>query len=247
MVFHVAAFYGTVAAETDETELDVVPDDVLTRTGDTRFSVPGDLARLAFAVKNIDARDMQIFTPSLEVRRIIKHIRPTLWEYGMVDESPVSLVPTEEMSVITENPSTSDENHAVIVALGEVELADLADAMLVKATATADIAAGVWNTVKVTPEVQLEAGSYQLIGCVPYVGISGAFKAVRFIFSGQVFRPGLLALDNNKEVYPTLALCGRGINFGTFTHLTFPEVQVFSDNAGSSVDIELWMYLKKTA
>jgi len=185
MVFHLAAFYESVPAGADDYEMDVVTDDVLTRTGDERFAVPGELAKLAFAVKSKDNRDIKVYTPSLEVRRINKYIRPTLWEYGIVDESNVTLVPTEELSVITENPSGSDEVQAVVVALGEIEPADLSDALLVKATATADIAAGVWNSVKVTPELQLEAGSYQLVGCVPYVDIAGAFKAVRFIFSGR--------------------------------------------------------------
>jgi len=247
MVFHLAAFYESVPAGASDYEMDVVPDDVLTRTGDERFAIPGDLPRLAFAVKSKDDRDMLIYTPSLEVRRINKYIRPTLWEYGMVDETVVSLVPTEELSVITENPDTADEVQAVIVALGEVEPADISDALLVKATATADLTAGVWNTVKVTPEVQLEAGSYQLVGCVPYIGVSGAFMAVRFLFSGQVYRPGLLAMNVDSEVYPNLSLAGRGINFGTFTHLTFPEIQVFTDTAATGASVELWMYLRKTA
>jgi len=244
MVWHLCAFSASVPAGAVDYELTAVTDDVLTRSGTTRFFVPEDVARLAFVAKFRANRATRVFTPSLEVRRIRKHVKITSVANGIVDETPVTLVPTEELSVLASNPGTSAETNACLVALGTPELTDLSDAMLVRATATANLTAGAWTTVKITPEVQLEAGSYQLVGVIPYVGTTNDFKAVRFLIAGQVYRPGILALDSNAVVDPD-SLAGRGLNFGSFTHLTVPEIQVFSVVGGSGIPIELWLYLKK--
>ena len=93
-----------------------------------------------------------------------------------------------------------------------------------------------WTTVKVTPEIQLEAGTYALLGAVCY---SANAIACRLIVPGMVWRPGFLAVSGNNE-YAALEKIENikdsilATEYGRFTHLALPEVQFLASSADSS-------------
>jgi len=249
-MIHTCAFYGSVPANTEH-EIDVIPDDVLTRTANTRFMVPADYARIASAVTYTDTNGPAplVYTPSLEVRRLKKRIIPinAINDDGKTvnyDRKPVTLVPTEEISVIVKNTSTSASRPCyVFLNLGTFEPVEAEDVIIVKASGSTTLVANQWTSVKIVPEIQLEAGSYQLLGFIP---ISANCIYARVLITGQVARPGYpgikasddydLKIEEFEERYPFQ-------NCGVFPHTAIPEFQFLASSADSSEIV--YMFLRK--
>jgi hypothetical protein len=258
MPLHLFAYYENLAANAFK-EVTVVRDDVLTRTSDTRFMIPAGLHNVYFGfVGGATLGDAYIFTPSLETKKfrcrlipkkvgdtVIDKYNPEVW----VPDPPIRLMDTEELSLYAQNTSTSATSATVgVFALGLDTLPPIpaGERILVKATGTTTLTAYTWTTVRVIPEVQLEAGTYALIGFIP---ISDGCIAARVIIPGQVWRPGVIgiagtepsALDfENKlfDKYPKYEM-------GRFSHITIPEFQFLSKTADTSEVV--YMYLVKVA
>jgi len=248
MVMHTFAFYKGKTTTTEE-EIDVVPDDVLTRTATTRFMIPAGLTKLywGFAGTNY-LGEARLYTPSLETRKYKLRIIPRniagydpSSDYGYIFRPvpPISFVATEELSFYASVTDVTTTRHVVgIFTLGPDTLPPVpsGEPIWVKCTGSTTLTTWRWTSVKLTPEVQLEAGTYALVNAI---GISANAIAIRFIIPGLVWRPGFPAIRASDE-FSGLSLWRRikdqviETDYGRFSHLGLPEVQFLSAAADTS-------------
>jgi hypothetical protein len=250
-MIHTCAFYESISANTTK-EVSVIPDDILTRTADTRFMVPNDFARVDSAIvyKDTQIALPRIFSPSLETRKIYKRLFPVnSWnddgQNVLIDQKSVTLVPTEEFTVIAQNTDSANaRNVLVVLNLGNKEPVEADDVLIALATGSTTLSPYKWTSVKVVPEIALEAGSYQLLGFIP---ISAGCICARVLISGQVARPGfpgIKASSINNLKLGNLYDAFKFQNCGVFPHTAIPEFQFLSTSADTSQYVI--MFLKKT-
>jgi len=257
MAQHLAAFYKSSYGETG-VEMTALPDDVLTRTSDTRFMVPADLNRIRWgAALGENLKRAYFKAPSLEVRRIIQDIIPHVRGEKKFPLNgfpifrpfaPIELIATEEVSAILTTDGSSAGDHVVLVSFSPADLPPrpAGDIRVVRCTSNTTLTAFKWTTCKLTPDVQLEAGTYSLIG---FLAISANAIAARAIIHGQVWRPGLPAFagaeEDVKELNNRWLTELADYNMGSFTHLTLPEIQFLSAAADTSEVV--YLYVVKTS
>jgi len=249
-MIHTCAFYESINANTTK-EITVIPDDILTRTADTRFMVPADYARVDSAIvyKEDQIALPRIFSPSLETRKIYKRLFPVnAWtddgQNVLIDQKSVTLVPTEEFTVIGQNTDSANARKILVVLnLGTKEPVEAEDVLIVLATGSTSLTPFKWTSVKVVPEIALEAGSYQLLGFIP---ISAGCVCARVLISGQVARPGYPGIKTSSinglklsNIYDAF----RFQNCGVFPHTAIPEFQFLSISADTSEYVI--MFLRK--
>ena len=256
MAWHLVAWRQSLDAPT-LAELNVVPDDVLTRSGDKRFLVPPDYRFVQFAfATGPSLTDARIRTPSLGVRRMDLHIvprrrggeslTPSAMEI-MRPPRPIMLTPTEEISALASEDGTGATVMNVLVALGSETLppAPPGDVRIVRFLGSTTLTPGVWTTVPVTPEFSLEPGSYTLVGFLP---ISASCIAARVLFVGGTYRPGYPGLAGTEAVAVGFDSANLspffGVALGSFTHITIPQFQ-FLAAAADTVQV-VYAYVVKT-
>jgi len=254
-MIHTCAFARTLPPKY-EGEIDVVPDDVLTRTSDTRFMIPADFARIDSIIcfKEPVITTPRIFSPSLETRKIRKYVIPTyLFSENRIfiplDKKSVTLVPTEEISVLAKNTHDNQaKNVLVALNLGTKEKVEAEDVLIVRANGSGTFVPGSWVSVKLVPEIALEAGTYQLLGFLPF---SDVCHLARALIAGQVARPGWgcyskAFLDDPELLDQTFNY--EFTNCGTFAHTAFPEFQflnAYSTSTPVEEEVSVIMFLKK--
>jgi hypothetical protein len=257
MVSHLVAFYQSAYNISDQ-EINVVKDDVLSRTAATRILVPPDLNRIGWGyAAATDLSKARYYSPSLETRRfyaVIHPIRtggvlPTLdIPRVFIPDSPIELTPNEELSVKVTVGGTSAED---IYVLANFQVPTLpappaGEFKIVRCTGSTTLVKGEWTSVKLTPDVSLEAGEYAL---VKFIANSENVIAARAIIPGQVWRPGLIGFPGSESA--ALA-CGTeylkllpSFDMGHFDHLHLPEIQ-FLANAADTSEV-VYLYLVKVA
>ncbi|MEM0506650.1 MAG: hypothetical protein QXW58_05295 [Thermosphaera sp.] len=254
MVMHTFAFYKAKTTTTEE-EIDVVPDDVLTRTAATRFMIPAGLTKLYWGFAGAsNLGEARLYTPSLETKKYRLRIIPRNvtgldpsadYGYTFKSDPPINFVATEELSFYASVTDASTTRHVIgIFTLGPDALPGIpaGEPIWIRCTGSTTLTAYRWTSVKLTPEVQLEAGTYALLNAI---GISLGAIAIRFIIPGLVWRPGFPGVNASNE-YTGLALWRRlkdqiiETEYGRFSHLGLPEVQFLS----STSDTWQVVYLK---
>lgn len=259
MVLHTFGFYKLKNTTTEE-EIDVIPDDILTRTSTTRFMIPPGLTKLYWGFAGAGSLgEARLYAPSLETKKYRLRIIPRniysvliSGDYGYVfkPNPPVSFAATEEISFYASlTDATTSKTVVGVFTLGPDTLPPLprGEPFWIRCVGSTTLTAYRWTSVKLTPEVQLEAGTYALISAI---GISAGAIAIRFIIPGLVWRPGFPAVAANTE-YEGVSVARRIINdlieteYGRFSHLSIPEVQFLSATADTSEVV--YMKLVKVA
>jgi len=211
--------------------------------------IPAGLTKIYFGfVGGPYLGDARLYTPSLETRKYRARIIPRnisdnfpISKPGLIykPSPPLSLMATEELSFLaTVTDASSARNIVGVFALGPDALPPIpaGEPIWVRATGSTTLTAWRWTSVKITPEVQLEAGTYALVNAICY---SANAIACRFIIPGLVWRPGVLAIKGSSE-YDALqytSLITKELpeyEMGRFSHLAIPEVQFLSASADSS-------------
>lgn len=257
MATHLVAYYRSSYGDVDA-EMTAIPDDVLTRTIPTRFSVPADINRVKWmAALGANLTKAQLKAPSLEVRRtqaiITPHVTggvafPLAYQALSKPLSPIELVPTEDLAVLVSNGGASASPYYSLVCFGPADLPPVpaGDIRMVRCTGSTTLTANQWTTVQVTPDVALEAGQYTLVGFIP---ISTSIVAARALIPGQVARPGVIGLagaEATVKQYANTLFDGLvGYAMGSFTHTTPPQFQ-FLSSASDTAQV-VYMLLVKTA
>lgn len=246
MVVHTFAYYSNVSPGA-YTELNVVQDDVLTRTAATRFMVPAAQNRIIWGfVLGTNLQDIYLSTPSLITKKYFARIIPRIpnqlklpldGNYLYVPTPPLALTATEELSVLAKTGGTSASPVYTVLTFSPETLPPPpgGEPIMVRATGSTTLVANQWSTVKLTPDIQLEAGTYALLGAI---GISANAIAIRFIIPGMVWRPGFPALAGAEDAVVAFAndyFAGLpSTEYGRFSHLALPEVQFLSTSADSA-------------
>jgi len=253
MATHLIAFQGSVDAAT-LTALPTVVDDVLTRTGTTRYVVPEEYNYVRFAIATgPNLTRAVLVAPSLEVRRmrgeIIPHTRGTETLNSAkpaiaLFPTPLALTPSEELEAqVTEDAAGASQVN-VLVSLSPAELPPPpgGDLRIVRATSSTTLTPRTWTTVNVTLDLSLEPGEYALVGFLP---ISANCIAARALITGQVFRPGMPGLAGSEPTardfdyvsYERLMF----YDMGHFTHINVPQFQFFSAAADTSEVVIMYL------
>jgi len=254
---HLAAWYESTYGVT-EYEINAVKDDVLTRTSDERFLVPADLSRIRWgAALGTNLTRAYYYSPSIETRRMRPDIIPHVTGGVAFNLSkmeifkplaPIELVPTEELSAKCTLGGSAAAPAYVLASLSREPLTarPAGDIRCIRCTGSTTLTAGSWTSVKITPDISLEAGEYSLIGLL---GISTGALAVRAIITGQVWRPGAPALAGSESAVKDAHLdplwAVQDYEMGRFTHMTVPEIQFLSNSADTSEVV--YLYVVKTA
>lgn len=250
---HLIGFFQSVDSAS-LTEINTLVDDVLTRTGATRYLVPAEYNQVLWgAALGANVTRAQIFSPSLEVRRenveLVPRRRgaaafslgfPEIWIPGR----PIPMIPTEEISARVAEDAAGASTVYSIIALGPPQLPQMPNGEIrhVRATGTTTLTANAWTTCALTLDSALEPGEYALVG---WKAISAGAIAARAIITGQVWRPGLPALAGTEAAAvdhnPTLLDDLMFMNFGIFTHVNIPQFQFLSASADTAETLILYI------
>ncbi|MEM3961639.1 MAG: hypothetical protein QXQ36_07225 [Sulfolobales archaeon] len=248
MVVHTFGFYKRKTTVVEE-EIDVIPDDVLTRTAVTRFMIPPGLTKLLWGFAGGSTLgESRLYTPSLETKkhrlRVIPRNRNSVYpsedyNYIFIPKPSASFTATEELSFYASvEDATTPKDVVGVFTLSPDALPPIpaGEPVIIRAVGSTTLTPFRWTSVKLTPEVQLEAGTYALISAV---GISAGAIAVRFIIPGLVWRPGFPAVSASSE-YEGVARARHILDsiieteYGRFSHLSIPEVQFLSASADAT-------------
>lgn len=255
MAQHLAGWTGSA----DQATLAAIPtlvDQVLTpATGTGRYLVPNDKPFIWWGFAGgISLTRAQVVTPSLGTKResleLIPHKRgtdetltktgPELW----VPPRRIPLIGTESLELDTSEDGAGATRMTGFVSLGPDALPPMPEGEIRRSrfTGTTTLAARAWTLATLTPDVTLEPGTYQLVR--GFVYSAGAVMG-RFVFQGGSYRPGVPAFSGTAE--------GDGFDFdgeyaqapfmsyamGEFTHLTIPQLELFSISADTTETVVL--------
>ncbi len=237
--------------------INTIVDDVLTRTGQTRYLVPPGLNRVYWALAaGANITRAQLITPSLQVRRMNPEILPRRRGSQLLTLSgievfkpyrPLILTPGEELEADIAEDGAGATQVDVMACLGPDVLppAPDGDIRIVRATGSTTLTSAAWTSVVLTLDNSLEAGTYTLIGFIP---ISANVLAARAIITGQQNRPGMPGLSGTEAVAadfdPARLDSLMFYNMGSFTHITVPAFQFWA-SAGDTTQT-VFLYLVKT-
>ena len=233
--------------------INTVQDDVLTPSGADRFLVPDEYNWIHWAfATGANLSGARIVTPSLEVNKsdldIIPHAdgndlvtkaSPSIW----IPRRFIELVPSENIEVQTSEDGATTTQQGFVV-LGTAENSPMADGQIrsIRANGTATLTPDVWSPVTLTPESSLEPGRYQLVHFMCH-GVTPV--AARFLPQGGGFRPGMYCsaaaspaqFDWAPETWEKLGW----FNMLEFTHITFPQIEIFATAADTVQTVQMWV------
>lgn len=251
MSSHLAAWQQSIDAAA-LTAINSIIDQVLTRTGTTRYLVPKDYNFLHWGyAAGPDLTRAVLFTPSLGVRRmnaeifphnrageVLTLVAPQLWRPPL----PIELVPTEEIEAQISEDNAAASQVDVFASFGPPELPPIpsGDIRVNRCTATAALVARAWTLVSITPDQSFEPGDYALIGMLPN---SATAVMARAVFTGQTWRPGVPAVPgaeaDAKDFDPAMLEPYGGYEMGRFDHLTLPQIEFFATAADAAERVYL--------
>lgn len=253
MVAHLCAYYQSTFNITDFA-INTVVDDILTRTSPERFMIPAGMNYVGWqyaAATNLTRS--RLFTPSLEVKRFlaitnphrIGGVLPPLDIPRVCKYDPLlELVPTEELQFRFSVGGTAAQDIYGLVFLqaGPLPPVPAGERKIIRCTSTTTLTKGVWTTVRLTPDIALEAGTYALIW---FIAISTNVIAARVMIPGQVWRPGMLGFPGSEDAALAFAHEYKVIfpqfEMGRFGHLQIPEFQFLANAADTSEVVYLFL------
>lgn len=250
MAQHLAGWTGS-ADQATLAAIATLTDQVLTpATGTGRYLVPNEKPFLWWGMAGgISLVRAQLVTPSLGTKResleVIPHKRgtdetltktgPELW----IPPKAIPLIGTESIEMDTSEDGAGASRMTGFASFGPATLPPMPDGEIRRSrfTGTTTLAARAWSLVTLTPDVTLEPGTYQLVRAFVYSagGVMG-----RFVFQGGGYRPGVPAMSGTAEGdgfdfdgdYAQLPIVGYAM--GEFTHLTIPQLEMFSISADTT-------------
>lgn len=243
---HMAAWFESLDTAT-LARLQTVQDDILTPSGADRFLVSAGLDHIQWAfATGLNLTRARIVAPSLEVMKsdldlnphgdgsdLVTKASPSLW----IPRRHIPLVVSESVEFQAAEDGAGATTMQGFVTFGPAENPPMANGPVrsIRASGTATLTADQWSPVTLTLESSLEAGRYQLVHFM-MTGVTPI--AARFLPNGGGPRPGMWCsaaaspaqFDWNAALWHMLGW----FNMLEFTHVTFPQLQVFA-TAGDTV------------
>lgn len=250
---HMAAWFESID-QVALGRLNTVQDDVLTPSGADRFLVPAEYRWIHWAfATGANLSGARIVTPSLEVNKsdldIIPHAdgsdlltkaSPSIW----VPPRRIELIESENIEVQTSEDGAGATTQQGFVVLGTQENDPMPAGQIrsIRADGTTTLTADQWTPVTLTPESSLEPGRYALVHFMCH-GVTPI--AARFLPQGGGFRPGMFCsasaspaqFDWNPSIWSMLGW----FNMLEFTHITFPQIEVFATAGDTVQTVQMWV------
>lgn len=252
MATHMAGFFENI----DQVALgpiNTVRDSVLTRTGADRFLVPDEYNWIHWAfATGANLSGARIVTPSLEVNKsdlniipfqdgndLVEKVSPSIW----IPNRKIELIPTENLELRTsEDGATTTQQGFIVLGTAENEPMAAGQIRSIRADGTTTLTPDLWSPVVLTPESSLEPGRYQLVHFMCH-GVTPI--AARFVPQGGGFRPGMFC---SAAAAPAQFHWGAALwhllgwfNMLEFTHITFPEIEIFATAADTVQTVQMWV------
>jgi len=151
--------------------------------------------------------------------------------------TPVVLVTGEMLNAELRSDTTAAADQWMLVWLSSGPIAAVeGNIQTISLTGATTVTARTWSTCALTPETDLEAGTYEVVG-MRYLGASAI--AGRLILTESPWRPGVIGCDDPQDLPHSIFRHGRFGSFGTFRHDTPPQLEALCDLADTAQSVYL--------
>lgn len=158
-------------------------------------------------------------------------------------ENPIELMEDEGLRLLAAETAAGAEDVIGLVWLSDGALAPVGgDIWTVRATTDTITQVNAWTNVALNFDQTLPVGRYQVVGCYAF---STQLVAIRFVFVGFPWRPGVIGRNDISKYLPSYFRRGGLGVWGEFDHTQPPTVDVFSRTQPQI--IELYIDLVKVA
>lgn len=229
--FHLAGFFGSVAASQTDLALTPFTDGFLT-IGVSGLLMPEDMATVRQYGAGLGLTQYLLNVPSL---RVISQPR-----YGTVnkatfavDDAPIlvlddyapSIMRSEGFNYAVTTDATAGPNptHVFAWLSKGFKPCQRGRSTTIRATATITAVAGAWAGGGLTLAQDLPSGVYEIIGCAVF---GTGLQAMRFRLPGAGYAPGVLAEQAPGEFFLNNQRWGRMGSFGSFQNSLVPTVEI---------------------
>lgn len=236
---HLCAYFESID-NTANTEVNALQEAVLQRRNN-RFYTTYELQVLAAFAASATLNRCRLVTPTnrqvtLPMLHPINVATLPASDPNVADirKSPFNLRAHEDFSLeATSDVAMGNENfHGLLVLAERLVPAPRGDIYVLRGTSTDTATANAWTTLStVTYDDTLPPGTYALVGLV--VQSTNAIAA-RVIFEGGWWRPGSVSITAlGNRTHDMFYKGGLG-DWGHFTHVTIPQIEVLCDMADAS-------------
>jgi len=155
-------------------------------------------------------------------------------------DNPIQLVSGEMLQYFQQSSGTTAANlcHAVVF-LGDGNYTNPYKNLpiqTIRATGATTLTANAWTAVTLTPDQQLQAGRYAILGMRAE---SAGAQCARLVLQETAARPGCIAYDSHGDIeHPIFRRGNMGV-WGTFVHTAFPQVEMVSLSGDTSETVFL--------
>lgn len=230
-MFHLSAFEQSIDPGNALTAINAVREEQLFVNG-VDLRVPELLPFIIGAACTINDASLvraQVQSPSLRVRTNLD-VEPIVQalvfgsppEQSLWPETPMPLAPDEAVNFAVQSDPAAAAMHRGFIFLSDGPQTPVTgEIFTIRATAAVTLATGNWVNGNLTLGQVLPAGRYQVVG----MRARGTnLVAARLLFSEQVARPGVLALNALGDEDPYWTRFGRMGVFGEFPNTIPPTV-----------------------
>lgn len=242
--FHLAAFFGSVAASQTDLPISPVVDPSLT-TNANGMLLPEPMRIGMVYASGLGLTQARISVPSL---RIVSQprINPVNHALYPIDDAPIiryreqgpRILRSETFAFqattdVTAGPNATYGMCWIYAGPRRVQSGDITT---VRASSTIVAVTGTWVLGSLSMEQDLPAGRYAIVGA----DVTAAnCIAMRFAFAGGGYRPGLLCQQNPGEFFLDTFRMGNCGVFGEFENSLPPQIDIL----GTSGSITLAVFL----
>lgn len=242
-MFHLAAFYSSLAQAAAYAQVAAVADGGLSKNTSGLYIAPVPLIIMAAHVQGVTTSRAQIQAPSLrqiaypEIYPVVQSIRTAIPDnagYQIMKERGPRILMNEAFGVYaSENNTGASPTNAALMVADRFQPARQGPTITLVATCTIVLVDTAWTLGTLTFETQLAAGEYEIVGASCIMDNANYF---RLLFPGGTnWRPGAPVFDvyGDKDWFNQFRMGNFG-SWGTFVFNNPPQIEVFGAAAGST-------------
>ena len=250
-MFTMVAFGEDIDLAAALAAITAVPDQHVFYVGDDiRIPALNNVVGLAAGAPVVGAEvtEARLTAPSLRARGYL-HVHPISGgadaqpepgPAGLVMDmrrTPCPLVVGESINAEFLSDSTVAQFHWLLVWLADGPIIPVeGNIQTIRLDSATAAVAQAWTTVPLVPQVDLESGSYEIVGMR---GQGATMIAARLILTESPWRPGVVGNDVITDEGAPIFRYGKFGSFGSFRHDTPPQAEVLCDAADAAQNIWL--------